>query len=167
MLAAVNVGTWQFAAAALGPRLGFDPATASPALALGAQIAAVVAITALAGAREPPRHPAHHPPHRLQRLLDPLRRGRAHRGHALLRPAPVTPSHLVTFTNYSGARGGGVWPATSSVPWLFLLGFLLPAYTITGFDASAHTAEETVGAVRQRPPRDRAQRPRLRPLRLG
>ena len=30
---------------------------------------------------------------------------------------------------------------------LFALGFLLPAYTITGFDASAHTSEETVGAA--------------------
>ena len=29
---------------------------------------------------------------------------------------------------------------------LFALGALLPAYTITGFDASAHAAEETVGA---------------------
>jgi amino acid transporter len=27
--------------------------------------------------------------------------------------------------------------------WLFALGFLLPAYTITGFDASAHVSEET------------------------
>jgi amino acid transporter len=53
----------------------------------------------------------------------------------------------VSFANYSGARGGSVWPATGSVPWLFLLGFLLPAYTITGFDASAHTAEETIGAA--------------------
>ncbi len=54
--------------------------------------------------------------------------------------------HLVTFANYSGARGGDVWPEVQRVPWLFLLGFLLPAYTITGFDASAHTAEETIGA---------------------
>jgi amino acid transporter len=30
---------------------------------------------------------------------------------------------------------------------LFLLGLLLPAYTLTGFDASAHTAEETLGAA--------------------
>jgi amino acid transporter len=30
--------------------------------------------------------------------------------------------------------------------WLFALGLLLPAYTLTGFDASAHTAEETLGA---------------------
>jgi amino acid transporter len=56
------------------------------------------------------------------------------------------PARLVTFTNYSGAAGGDVWPPTSSLAWLFLLGFLLPAYTITGFDASAHTSEETVGA---------------------
>src|SRR5262249_15461958 len=55
-------------------------------------------------------------------------------------------SNLVAFVNYSGARGGDVWPETKSMPWLFLLGFLLPAYTITGFDASAHTAEETIGA---------------------
>ena len=30
-------------------------------------------------------------------------------------------------------------------------GLLLPAYTITGFDASAHTAEETIGAARAIP----------------
>jgi amino acid transporter len=40
-----------------------------------------------------------------------------------------------------------VWPPTSSIPWLFALGLLLPAYTITGFDASAHASEETVGAA--------------------
>jgi amino acid transporter len=56
-------------------------------------------------------------------------------------------SRLVTFTNYSGPRGGEVWPATESLVWLFALGFLLPAYTLTGFDASAHAAEETVGAA--------------------
>ena len=37
--------------------------------------------------------------------------------------------------------------ATEHLAWLFALGFLLPAYTITGFDASAHAAEETVGAA--------------------
>jgi amino acid transporter len=35
--------------------------------------------------------------------------------------------------------------------WLFALGLLLPAYTITGFDASAHTAEETVNATENVP----------------
>ena len=34
---------------------------------------------------------------------------------------------------------------------LFVLGFLLPAYTISGFDASAHAAEETVAAARSVP----------------
>jgi amino acid transporter len=60
-------------------------------------------------------------------------------------------SRLWTFTNYSGAPGGGVWPETSSLGYLFLLGLLLPAYTITGFDASAHTAEETTDATNNVP----------------
>lgn len=61
------------------------------------------------------------------------------------------PGRLVTFTNYSGPAGGGVWPDTGSLLWLFLLGLLLPAYTITGFDASAHTSEETIGAAHNVP----------------
>jgi amino acid transporter len=56
-------------------------------------------------------------------------------------------SRLVTFTNYSGLPADGpVLPHSNSLLWLFALGLLLPAYTITGFDASAHTAEETVSA---------------------
>ncbi len=55
-------------------------------------------------------------------------------------------SRLITFTNYSGELGGNVWPKTDNMLYLFCLGFLLPAYTITGFDASAHTAEETINA---------------------
>jgi amino acid transporter len=61
-------------------------------------------------------------------------------------------SRLFTFTNYSGDAGGGVWPQTGNLFLLFLLGLMLPAYTITGFDASAHTSEETIGAA-QRVPR--------------
>jgi amino acid transporter len=54
---------------------------------------------------------------------------------------------LATFTNYSGLpEGKPVWPRTENVLGLFALGFLLPAYTVTGFDASAHTSEETLGA---------------------
>ena len=52
-------------------------------------------------------------------------------------------SRLVTFSNFSGEAGGDVWPATSSIMFLFLLGLLHPIYTITGYDASAHTSEET------------------------
>jgi len=50
---------------------------------------------------------------------------------------------LFTFTNNTGDPGGGVWPQTGSLFMAFLLGLLLPAYTVTGFDASAHTSEET------------------------
>ena len=61
-------------------------------------------------------------------------------------------SRLVTWTNYSGLpKRPPVWPLTESVPWLFALGFMLPMYTITGFDASAHTSEETVGAAHHVP----------------
>ena len=57
---------------------------------------------------------------------------------------------LFTFTNYSGAAGGNVWPE-NSLTWVFLLGLLLPIYTITGYDASAHTSEETVKAAESVP----------------
>jgi amino acid transporter len=60
-------------------------------------------------------------------------------------------SRLVTFTNNSGAPGGGVVPANSHLLYVFLLGLLLPIYTITGFDASAHTSEETKDARRAVP----------------
>jgi len=38
-----------------------------------------------------------------------------------------------------------------TVIYMFCLGLLLPQYTITGFDASAHVSEETVGAARSAP----------------
>jgi amino acid transporter len=55
-------------------------------------------------------------------------------------------SRLFRFANYSGDAGGGVWPSSSHMPYLLLLAILWPAYTITGFDASAHTSEETINA---------------------
>jgi amino acid transporter len=54
-------------------------------------------------------------------------------------------ARLFTLSNYSGEAGGNVWPSVSS-GWVFALGLLLPVYTITGYDASAHTSEETVRA---------------------
>jgi len=56
-------------------------------------------------------------------------------------------SRLWTFTNFSGAAGGGVFPESTNMGYLFLLCLLLPVYTITGYDASAHTSEETRGAA--------------------
>jgi amino acid transporter len=59
-------------------------------------------------------------------------------------------SRLWTFSNYSGDAGTGVWPQVDGT-WVFLLGLLLPIYTITGYDASAHTSEETKNAARTVP----------------
>jgi amino acid transporter len=56
-------------------------------------------------------------------------------------------SRLWTFTNFSGAAGGGIFPESQSMGYLFLLCLLLPVYTITGYDASAHTSEETKNAA--------------------
>ena len=57
---------------------------------------------------------------------------------------------LFRFTNYSGEAGANVWPSVSN-GWVFALGLLLPIYTITGYDASAHTAEETKQAAHSVP----------------
>jgi amino acid transporter len=71
---------------------------------------------------------------------------------SLLAFAPgLDPSRLVTFENFSGTAGGNVWPATIGLGLLFVQGLLLPAYTITGFDASAHAAEETIKAAESAP----------------
>ncbi len=56
---------------------------------------------------------------------------------------PLDFGRLTTFTNYTGPTGGDVFPATGVAPFAFLLGLLFVCYTITGFDASAHTSEET------------------------
>ncbi|MET3821907.1 hypothetical protein ABID76_004627 [Burkholderia ambifaria] len=56
---------------------------------------------------------------------------------------------LVTFTNFTGVDGGA-WPK-QTLPLAFLSGLLLVTYTITGFDASAHTSEETHDAAKNVP----------------
>lgn len=60
-------------------------------------------------------------------------------------------SRLWTFTNNSGDAGGGVWLQSDSMLYVFALGLLLPIYTITGYDASAHTSEETKKAAHSVP----------------
>lgn len=64
-------------------------------------------------------------------------------------------ARLFTFHDYTGTltmaadgtqTGSPVWPATVGIGMGFLLGLLLPIYTITGYDASAHTSEETMKA---------------------
>lgn len=150
VLAAINVGTYRFFVHALGPRLGIDPAALDPTTAFLAQAVGMIAIT---GSQAWVNH-------RGIRLTSRLT---DFSGYWILAVAAVLTvamlgfggrfdlGRLVTFTNYSGPRGGNVWPETSSLAWLFALGALLPAYTITGFDASAHAAEETIGADRHVP----------------
>ncbi len=56
-------------------------------------------------------------------------------------------SRLWTFTNYSGEAGNGTFPQTDNMGYLFLHCLMLPVYTTTGYDASAHTSEETKNAA--------------------
>jgi amino acid transporter/thiamine kinase-like enzyme len=63
----------------------------------------------------------------------------------LVLPGQCDLARLVTFENFSGAASEPeVFPPTGSMALLFALGLMLPAYTVTGFDAPAQTAEETV-----------------------
>ncbi len=145
VLAAINVGAYQFATRSIDSALGVSPAQLGPGGELAMQIVGVAAITCAQAA-------LNHIGIRVTAALTDFS------GYWIMFIAlaltvslfaygsSIDLTRLVTFTNYSGSAGGDIWPQTSNVAWLFLLGFLLPAYTITGFDASAHTSEETVGA---------------------
>src|SRR4051794_28450188 len=151
VVASVNVGVYTLALNLLGPLVGLDPS----AYGVGTQIVAVILITASQAL-------FNHLGIRVTTLLTDFS------GYlifavaivltaALLASAPSLDfSRLVTFANFTGTNFPGdaasaVWP--NAVPlWVaFALGLLLPAYTITGFDASAHTSEETVNAQRSVP----------------
>jgi amino acid transporter len=150
-LAAVNVGTFQFGFQAIGPWFGYSPHDLSEPARIVVQIVVVLAITGSQAL-------VNHMGIRATTWLTDFS------GYLILVVAGgltvamlwFAPSHdfarLVTWTNYSGLpKEAPVWPLTDSVPWLFALGFMLPMYTITGFDASAHTSEETVGAAHHVP----------------
>jgi amino acid transporter len=139
VLAAINVGTYRFAMASLGT--GPMPA----GLDLAAQAVGVLLIT---GSQAAINHLGIGATARLTDFSGYwILLVSAALTAGLLAFAPgVDPSRLLMFANYSGSAGGGVWPASEGLVGLFALGALLPAYTITGFDASAHVAEETVGA---------------------
>ncbi len=138
VLSAINVGIYTFAVGSLGPIWGFESDANTQVL--------VVLLITLSQAL------LNHLGIRLTSLLIDISCYLIMAVTVVLVGALLvySPSHdfsrLFTFTNYSGAAGGGVWPASQNLAFLFLLGLQLPAYTITGFDASAHTAEETKGA---------------------
>lgn len=150
VLAAINVGTYEFSVSALGRPLGFDPDRLGDAK-MAVQAVFVLLLTASQALIN----------HRGIRLTARLT---DFSGYWILFVATMltvatlawAPSwdldRLVRYDNFSALPADNpVWPALESVGWLFLLGLLLPAYTITGFDASAHAAEETVDAARQVP----------------
>ena len=58
-------------------------------------------------------------------------------------PVALDFTRLFTITNLTGDPGGGVYPAYSGATLAFLLGLSFVLYTLTGYDASAHTSEET------------------------
>jgi len=145
-LAAINLGALRFTLDSLGPLMGLEPSRWAPATQTVVAIAGVFAICASQAL-------VNHLGIRLTTRLTDFS-GYWILGVAALLTAAMLyfapslhPGALVTFSNFSGARGGDVWPETGSIALLFALSFLLPAYTITGFDASANTAEETVGAA--------------------
>ncbi len=144
VLAAINVGTWRFVVSGLFN--GEDPGEIIQLLAV-AIITLTQVVLNLMGTR----------------LVGPLT---SFSGWWILGVSvflvvaflafgePSHPLRLFEFHNFSGlppldeAKGvTPVWPITQSMTWLFLLALLFPAYTITGFDASAHAAEETKNAA--------------------
>ena len=146
VLAAINLGALRFTLDSVGPAVGLDPARwPAPTSAL----VAVAGVFAIGASQALVNHLGIRLTTRLTDFsgywivaVSVLLAG------AMLACAPALDfARLVTFTNYSGARGGSVWPETQDLGLLLALSFLLPAYTITGFDASANAAEETVDAA--------------------
>jgi len=149
-LAAVNVGTWQFAVGWVAPAAGLGTGAAARLEAPAVQAAAVALIT---GSQAWLNHRGIGLTARLTGLsgylIVAVTLGLT---AAMLAFAPgLHFGRLVTFENFSGPAGADVWPETGDLARLFALGLLLPAYTLTGYDASAHAAEETVGAARAVP----------------
>ena len=140
VLGAINIGTAFYFAGTFGSIIGFDGSTAG-------QIVGFVAVITIAQAL------LNHFGIKLTTMLTDIS------GYIILATTAalilaclfLAPSldfsRLWTFTNYSGEAGGNVFPQSDSMFYLFLLCLLLPVYTITGYDASAHTSEETVDAA--------------------
>ncbi|MBN8999103.1 MAG: amino acid permease [Rhizobiales bacterium] len=149
VLGAINAGTWGFFAGSIAPHLGIATDTSTSA-GFANQIIFVALIT---GAQALINHFGI----RLTAKLTDWS------GYLIFVTAIVLTivclasaghldfGRLFTFTNYSGDAGNGVWPHTDSIWYIFLLGLLMPIYTITGYDASAHTSEETMKAAHSVP----------------
>jgi amino acid transporter len=147
VLAAINVGTWTFFAGAFGDKIGLVSDT-STAAGYAQQLIFVAIITTIQAVIN------HRGISVTAKLTD-------FSGYLIFLTAIALTlacfvwakswdfSRLWTFHNYSGLPEGDspVWPKSDSIFFVFLLGLLLPIYTITGYDASAHTSEETQKAA--------------------
>jgi amino acid transporter len=146
VLAAVNVGVWVFFVGSFGVAVGIDPDQNSWTFYY--EQAAFVAVITVA-----------------QAIINHVGIGLTAKltdfaGYLIMVTAAVLTvaclvyaphwdfSRLWTFANYSGLPegDGAVWPKSESLLYILGLGLLLPLYTITGYDASAHTSEETRNA---------------------
>jgi amino acid transporter len=144
VLAAINVGTYGFFMGAFGERLGWKDS-------LGLKIALVAIITIIQAA-------INHSGIKLTSKLTDFSGYLILAGAVALTVAylyyakSLNFGRLFEFKNFSGIpKEGSVWPKHSNLLGIFALGLLLPIYTITGYDGSAHTAEETVNASRAVP----------------
>ncbi len=139
VLGAINVGTFYFFFGAFGPQFGIEDTLTHRVLF----VAAITALQALVN---------HFGIGLTMKLTDfsgyIILLGSAALAAICLYYAETWDfSRLITFSNYTGTEGAStVWPVAVSTLMAFTLGLLLPIYTITGYDASAHTAEETVNA---------------------
>ncbi len=144
--AAVNVGAYGLFVNFVGPLLGIDPAGLGP----GHQVLGVALITTSQAL-------FNHFGIRWTTLLTDFSGYLIFAvtlllcGVMLFGASRLDVARLVAFENLSGAGGGGVWPETDSLGRAILLALMWPIYTITGFDASAHTSEETLQAARNVP----------------
>jgi amino acid transporter len=144
--AAVNVGAYDLFVRFVGPMVGIDPTH----LGTGHQIAGV-ALISLSHAL------LNHFGIRVTTLLTDFSGWFISVVALLLTVAMLhgAPSleigRLFAFVDNGGAAGGGVWPSARGAGTMTLLALMWPIYTITGFDASAHTSEETVQAAHNVP----------------
>ena len=140
VLGAINIGTWYFFFGAFGPALGLEDTLTN-------RVSFVAAITALQAL-------VNHFGIALTVKLTDLA------GYIIFLAAIALTiiclmfaeswdfARLFEFKNYTGTEGASaVWPNVLSMELAFMVGLLLPIYTITGYDASAHTAEETKNAA--------------------